>query len=117
MKKTPQVSAPDSGTFLVLCRDGDHTASLRKTYLDEHLAHMEQNYADYRLAGPMGENPTPPYSGSLFLVAADTENQARAIMEGDPYIRHQIYASISIQRVHPLCGSWLGGVTWETSAD
>ena len=51
--------------------------------------------------------------GSFFLVAADSEDEAWAIMKGDPYIESGMYASITVHQIVPACGDWMGGVIWD----
>jgi uncharacterized protein YciI len=50
--------------------------------------------------------------GSVFLVLAANEEEARAFMNGDPYMTAGIYARVTYQVFTPAIGRALGGKIW-----
>lgn len=100
-------------SFMFTCLDGDETPPLRAKHLFGHLDHIEANHAHYRVAGPMQLSADSKPIGSFFIVKADSENEAWAIMQGDPYIASEMYESITVNQFVPACGELLGGVIWD----
>ena len=117
MSKAPQKAARvprlSQHTWLVTCMDGPDTPPLRNEHLFGHLDHIEANNADYRVAGPIRERADGPIIGSVFLIPADSADDAIAKMKGDPYIASGMYASVTAVHFAPACGDWMGGVIWD----
>lgn len=65
-----------------------------------------------RVAGPIAKDLSDPFTGSIFLIAANNEAEARVVLDGDPYIRCDMYADVQIYPFVPAAGHWLGGVIW-----
>jgi len=108
-----RVAKLDKPTFLVVCMDGPDTGPLRNEHLEGHLIHIENNNDLYRVAGPMRKDADSDIIGSFFLIEANDEEDARAMMSGDPYISSGMYASVTYTHIMPACGQWMGGVTWD----
>ena len=113
MTKAPRVPKRAQPTFLVTCMDGPDTPPLRNEHLFGHLDHIEANNADYLVAGPIRDAADGPIVGSVFLIPADSAEDAVAKMQGDPYIASGMYASITAHHFVPACGEWMGGVIWD----
>ncbi len=109
----PTVARAEGACFLVVCEDGPDAATLRERDLGGHLAHVERHWRRYLVAGPMRAPGQQALSGSLFLVFADDEADARALMAGDPYITNGQYRSVRVFSFTPAIGQWLGGKIWE----
>lgn len=110
---TDRVSKLPKDTFMFTCLDGPKTGPKRLEHLEGHLVHIENNNEKYRVAGPMRKATGGDIVGSFFLVEAETEDEAWAIMKGDPYIESGMYASVTVHQVTPACGAWMGGVIWD----
>lgn len=113
MSKPERVAKLETETYLFVCLDGPESASLREDHLFGHLAHIETHHAHYRVAGPMRNTPDGPIVGSFFLMAAKDEKAAREVMQGDPYINSDMFASITVHQITPACGQWMGGIIWD----
>ena len=111
--KAPQIPRLSTETWLFVCMDGPETGPSREEHLFGHLDHIEANNEHYRVAGPMRKGPGQEIVGSFFLIEADSEDDAWAIMNGDPYIASDMYASVMVHHIVPACGAWLGGVIWD----
>lgn len=112
----PTVDRYDSPLFLVLCRDGPGSGVARAEKLDGHLRHVEDHWRRYVLAGPLREPGSQPLIGSYFLVRARDAEDARALMDGDPYVSSGMYASVEVLEATASIGLYLGGKIW-ASAD
>jgi len=113
MSKAKRVPKFTKQTFMFTCLDGPKTPPRREKYLFEHLDHIETHNEKYRVAGPMRNNQDSDIVGSFFLVEADSEEEAWAIMRGDPYISSNMYESIAVNHFVPACGNLIGGVIWD----
>ena len=112
-ERAKRVSKLETETYLFFCKDGEKTPPLREEHLFGHLDHIEANNQHYRVAGPMRDEASGKITGSFFLIAADSEEDAWAVMNGDPYIKSDMFESITVQHLVPACGEWLGGVIWD----
>jgi uncharacterized protein YciI len=114
--KPPVVARPQEAIFAVWCEDGPDAHQIRLESLDGHLAHIEAHFGRFLVAGPMRRGGADAISGSLFVIAADSEGEARRLMEQDPYVRRGAYARVEYRKLTPAAGRWIGGVIW-SSAD
>ncbi len=110
----PHVARLPQPCFLVICRDGTDAASLRAGHLDGHLQHVEANWRRYVTAGPVREPGGEALVGSVFLVLADTLDEARRLMQADPYVTCGLYASIEYKEFTNSIGLFMGGRIWES---
>ncbi|MFK7888455.1 MAG: YciI family protein [Gammaproteobacteria bacterium] len=110
----PTVERYTQRQFLVVTHDGPGSVALRDEHLEGHLEHIERHLARYVVCGPMLKDGGPALSGSYFVVFADDEADARALLDGDPYLRCGMYARVDINEVSTAAGSALGGVIWES---
>lgn len=119
MKSSPKpvvIPRSEKGVFAVWCEDDDASAaSVRDSALDGHLAYIEKHFQRYLVAGPMRRGDEDLISGSLLIVLAETEADARDLIEGDPYVQCGLYRNIEYRRLTPAAGDWLGGVIWESA--
>lgn len=113
MSRPQRVAKFDKYSFMFTCLDGPKTPPLRAKHLFGHLDHIEANNEHYRVAGPMRRSPDSDIFGSFFIVAADSEEDAWALMKGDPYISSGMFESITVNHFIPACGALLGGVIWD----
>lgn len=91
--------------------DGPGAVALRESFLEEHLAYVQNNIERYLVAGPL-KGPDGEMFGSLFLVYATDEADARAFMKGDPYLREDVFESLLVCEFVAAAGSAVGGITW-----
>ena len=96
--------------FAFLCRDAAGGASLRERLLKDHLAYIETVMANIAVAGPLKEGDTTV--GSLLIIKAETEEEARATFEGDPYFANGVWKSIEVNHFLGVAGDWVGGTAW-----
>lgn len=97
--------------FSIYCIDKPGSAEPRNAHKLAHLAHVEANIDRYLVAGPM-KDADGNVTGSLIIVKADNEADARAFFEQDPYFVADFWESISILQYMGVAGDWVGGKTW-----
>ncbi|MEM9810850.1 MAG: YciI family protein [Pseudomonadota bacterium] len=111
----PFVPRLDQTCYLVICRDGAGSAALRKEHLADHLKHVEAHWTRYISAGPIREPGGEALVGSVFLVLAENLEDAKALMEGDPYITCGMYETIEYKEFSNSIGQYIGGKIWESA--
>ena len=111
----PHVPRLDKTCYLVICRDGPDSADRRATHLKGHLDHVEEYWTRYVTAGPIREPGGDALVGSVFLVLADDLADAKALMEGDPYITCGMYETITYHEFSNSSGQYIGGKIWESA--
>lgn len=97
--------------FAFYCLDADNSAALREQLLRDHLAHIEAHIADFAVAGPLKEGEKT--IGSLVIIKAEDEAEARAKFEMDPYFAAGVWRSIQSSRFLGVAGDWVGGIGWK----
>ena len=114
----PTVPRAEQPCFLILARDiadADRAARLRDEHLAGHLAHVERNWRRYLTAGPIRNTAETRLTGSTFLVFAESEAEARALMEADPYFTCGLYETVEVFDQTLAVGRYLGGKIWESA--
>ncbi len=114
----PTVPRAEQPCFLILARDiadADRAARLRDEHLAGHLAHVERNWRRYLTAGPIRNTGETRLTGSTFLVFAESEAEARALMEADPYFTCGLYETVEVFDQTLAVGRYLGGKIWESA--
>lgn len=104
-----------SSCYLIICRDGPGSAEPRKTNLKGHLDHVEKYWRRYINAGPIREPGGEALVGSVFLVLADSLEDAQALMNGDPYITCGMYETVEYKLMMNSIGLYPGGKSWESA--
>lgn len=111
----PTVARVDGEVFLVTCFDGEGSAAVRKQELDGHLSYVEQHCDDYLVCGPLREPGESALMGSFFLLVAESESAARALVGGDPYVQSGMYKDIRVLSATAAGGRFMSGVIWESA--
>jgi uncharacterized protein YciI len=110
----PTVPRAARACFVFACWDGPDSAARRVADLNGHLAHVERHWRRYVVAGPMRDPDGDVIVGSMFLVLADTVEDAWALMKGDPYIESGMYARIDVRHFTQAIGLAVGGKIWDS---
>lgn len=77
-----------------------------------HLAYVEANLARYAVAGPLYVAAHGAMTKSLFVILAETLDDAWTVMNGDPYLAQGLYADVTAHLFLPAAGQWIGGKIW-----
>jgi uncharacterized protein YciI len=114
----PPVPRPEAPCFLVIARDiedAERAAVLRAEHLDAHLAHVEAHWRRFLNAGPIRNPGEPRLIGSTFLIFAQHEADARAVLAGDPYVTCGLYETVEVFEQTVSIGRYLDGKIWESA--
>ncbi|MEL6876468.1 MAG: YciI family protein [Pseudomonadota bacterium] len=98
--------------FAFYCRDGENGAALREQILADHLAHIEAHIDDYAVAGPLKQGEET--IGSMLLIKAEDEAEARTKFEADPYFAAGVWQSVRASEFLGVAGDWVGGAAWKS---
>ncbi|MBT8388361.1 MAG: hypothetical protein KJP13_01775 [Altererythrobacter sp.] len=90
--------------FAFYCRDGEHSAMFREHGYEALLEHFDKHGEDFAVAGPMvsGEKIV----GSLLVIKAGDEAEARSKLEAIPYFEIGVWQSIRADEFQPRFGDW-----------
>jgi uncharacterized protein len=97
--------------FFVHAIDGANGPALRREYLRAHLDYVELHLHRYRIAGPLLSDGGA-MNASVLIVAATSLADARALMDGDPYVASGLYRELVITPFRAAAGTWIGGKSW-----
>ena len=100
--------------YLAVCRDDPQqdTGALREAHKLAHFAYIESILDSLLVAGPVPQPPDGAHRASLFVYAVESEAEARALLQSDPYFQAGIYADVELQEFLPAAGEWIGGTIW-----
>lgn len=98
--------------YAFFCLDADNSAALRDKLLKEHLAHIEAHISDFAVAGPLKDGEQT--IGSLVVIKAETEAEARGKFEADPYFAAGVWKTVQSSRFLGVAGDWVGGIAWKS---
>lgn len=97
---------------LFVCHDSENSGQLRQQLLHQHLAWVKDNMSAIKVAGPQLDNNK--LTGSLYIIEADSQQQAKTILSGDPYYQVDVWQRIDITEFKAYAGDWVGGENWPT---
>jgi uncharacterized protein len=82
--------------YAVLFEDNDEFAHMRPKFMADHLQFLGDNSKRIEIAGPLKDGLSGEPAGGLWLVDADSAEQARALVESDPFWPTGLRKSIRI---------------------
>ena len=83
--------------FAAICTDKPGSLAVRKANRPEHFAYLKSLGEALVLAGPFTEPDGESMNGSLIVVEAASLDEARALIEGDPFAKAGIFAQVEIR--------------------
>jgi uncharacterized protein YciI len=95
----------------IIAHDAPGAPALRQQHLAAHLAHVEAHLGSFLVAGPL-HDATGRVCGSLLVVKAATEAEARAFLASDPYFVAGVWARFEVCAFSAVAGDWVGGRNW-----
>lgn len=90
--------------YAFYCRDGEHGAQFREHAKDALARHFAQHGEHFLVAGPLSRGEKAV--GSLLIIKAESEAEARARLEAIPYFSIGVWQSIRADEFQPLFGDW-----------
>jgi uncharacterized protein YciI len=82
--------------FVALCTDKPNGLEIRMQHRPEHLAWLEANKARVLLAGPFLDG-AGQMTGSMLVIEADDEADAKAFLAGDPFARVGLFSASEVK--------------------
>jgi uncharacterized protein YciI len=83
--------------YALICTDKPDSLALRKANRPQHLAYLQSLGRTLVFAGPFTDDDGEAMNGSLIVVEAPSREAARQILEGDPFAKAGIFASVDIR--------------------
>lgn len=99
--------------FAVFCTDGPEAAERRAAAIEAHKRYMESVWRQVAVAGPLHDPSDGRVVGSLYLVCAVDEAEARRVIESDPFFAAGIWQDVGLSAFTPALGTWPGGRIWD----
>ena len=92
--------------FVVLCGEKVGSAEPRARALVDHMKHLESAKDQIFLAAALKNEAGLP-SGSIMIVSATDANDARRIVERDPFFSAGVWESLHVHRLGAAVGHWV----------
>ena len=108
----PARRAPESTSFVVLCRDTVNGPAIRAAHTRDHLAYIETVMGELNVAGPLFDDTGKQVIGSMYCLHTPSLSRAREIIENDPYFKAGVFESLEYLPHMPAAGKFIGGKTW-----
>lgn len=90
--------------FAFYCRDGEHGEVFREHSHDALLKYFAEHGKHFAVAGPLAKGDK--IVGSLLIIKARDEAEARSRLEAIPYFEVGVWHSIRADEFQPLFGDW-----------
>jgi uncharacterized protein YciI len=97
--------------FAAIIKDAADTDAARTELRQPHLDHIAASVPHLSLAGPLVDDAGTAI-GSLLVVKADSAEDARELVQRDPFYAAGVWAQIDIIEFKAAAGEWVGGITW-----
>ena len=100
--------------YAFICIDDGDQGQARTKHLIEHLRYVESVLSQVVVAGPCSpsdENDSRTYQGSIMVYDADSEADARALFDGDPYAKNGVWKEVRMMPFTTVAGQLIGGKT------
>ncbi|MDA5194480.1 YciI family protein [Govanella unica] len=98
-----------SKLFVIIAIDNPDSLALRQATRAAHLDHARSIGDRMKYGGPfLTDSDTPEPRGSLLILEADDLAAAKAFAAADPYAEAGLFASVRVEPVGAVLGSWLG---------
>ena len=93
--------------YILHCLDKPGSLEVRKATRDRHLDYLKSAPVGVLLGGPLLGTDGAPI-GSLLVIDAADEAEAKRFAEADPYAKAGLFQSVEIQAFNPVVGSLIG---------
>ena len=93
--------------FLAYLVDVDDNAQIRESLLEQHMAHIGGHVSKIQLAGPLMRQDGASQAGGVILIEAESEEEVRAVIEGDPYFKAGLWSEVRIHLFKQIINQWV----------
>jgi len=92
--------------FTIYCTDKDNALDIRMTTRPDHLAYLQESGVTLHLGGPLLNDDGQPI-GSLLIIEAESDKEAKEFAENDPYAKAGLFKFVEIKPYKFVAGSLL----------
>jgi uncharacterized protein YciI len=92
--------------FVLACHDRPGALDLRMATREAHLGYIREHADRVKLGGPF-LNAEGGMAGSLLIIEAESEADALAFSEADPYRRAGLFGRVDITPFRATVGAWV----------
>ena len=106
--------------YAFICTDDGDQTELRSKHFLEHLRYVESNLSKVVVGGPCAPSDAGDdrqFQGSIMVYEAESEAEARALFDGDPYVKNGVWSKVRMMPFNPVAGQLIGGKTWVIEGD
>lgn len=82
--------------WVAIFEDDPARANVRVEQRDAHFDYLARNAAKVRIGGGLRQTPDDPWIGGLWVIDADTREEAVQLCEDDPFFREGLRKSYRI---------------------
>lgn len=82
--------------WVIHCVDVADSAALREKHLALHRAHLMACKPMLVLASAMQSDDGSAATGTLFIVKADSRDQAKTFIDNDPFAKNGVFQSVTL---------------------
>lgn len=83
--------------YALICTDKPDSFQLRMDTRPAHVEHLKGLGDRLKIAGPFTNADMSEMNGSLLIVEADSEDDAQAIAERDPYFKAGLFSDVQVR--------------------
>ena len=95
---------------IAYCTDRKDLCDQRQTALADHLAYIETILDRIAVAGPVASGPDGSTEASCFIYHTDDREEARQLLENDPYFKAVVYNQLVLSFLTPVGSSIAGKI-------
>jgi uncharacterized protein YciI len=94
--------------FLILCTDRQDASELRQIHRPRHVEYWQALGNRVKLGGPFLNEAKPDGAakGSMLVVEAESEAEARRLADNDPFTIEKVFAEIRVEPFRATLGEW-----------
>jgi hypothetical protein len=96
----------------IFCHDKPDSMAARKAAAQEHLRYIDSVLDRIAVAGPLFSDDGARMIGSVYVFKTASLEEARALLERDPYFRAAFWERIEFRPFLPAAGEFVGGTVW-----
>lgn len=85
--------------WVIICVDKPGSEALRNEHLDAHRQYLAAHSHRLFFTGPQLSDDGARQIGSVFIVKADSRDEAQRFVEGEDLFRAGVFDSVTIRRI------------------
>jgi hypothetical protein len=97
---------------VIVCHDKPGSQPARKAAAQEHLRYVESVIDRIAVAGPLFSDDGERMIGSIYVFKTTSLEEARELLERDPYFKAAFWERIEFRPFLPAAGEFVGGTSW-----